>query len=239
MNALIGFFMSFIKGILYTVIFQICLLTVGNKSIAQESMLTDFSYLYMEKLVAIAKENYPKSVTFENRMNIAKNNVNIARASWLDPFNFVYVNRSNIYAVDGVNPSILSGYFFNITLSPVSLLVKRPFQIKNAKEELSSAIADRDEYSLLLETEVKKRYIAYLQSHNNLKLISKRLVDAEANYTYLKTRYERSEISFREFNDASIMYTTTQESKIGAEANYFASKFALEELLTIKLEDIK
>ncbi len=216
----------------------VLLITQFPRLAAQESMLENFSYLYMEKLVAIAKEKYPKNKTFEQRVNVASNNVNIAKASWLDHFSFSYVSRSNIYAMDGLNAAVLNGYFFSVSVSP-GMLLKRPFNIKNAKEDLKTANADRDEYAIQLETEVKRRYITYLQALNSLKLLSARLAETEASFAYLKTRYERSEISFKEYNDASIMLTSSQEGKIGAEANYMTSKFALEELLTIKLEDIK
>lgn len=210
---------------------------------AQDSMLSNFSYLYMEKLIAVAKENYPRNVVFDKKVNIAKNNVSIAKTSWLDPISFSYMNRSNIfdYDVQGVNSNhlILRGYFFNINFSPSSMFVRKPFDVKNAKEEVIISTSERDEYALKLEAEVKQRYIFYLQHLNALKLTSNRLIDAEATYTNMKTRYERSEIPFKDFNDASIYLTSVQESKISAEANMLTAKFQLEELLTVKLEDIK
>lgn len=206
---------------------------------AQENILSDFSYLYMEKLIAVAKENYPRNKIFENRITMANNNLSIAKASWLDPLSFNYVNRTNIYNIDGVNSSILSGYFLNINFSPASILVKKPYQVKNARSEVIVANAERDEYALQLEAEVKRRYTVYVQNLQTLKLVNQRVIDAESTFTNMKAKYERSEISFKEFNDVSTFVTSVKESKVSAEANLLTSKFQLEELLTVKLEDIK
>lgn len=227
--------MNLVRTLLLISIFQIFRVVPLT---AQESMLENFSYLYMEKLVAIAKENYPKNKVFDQRVNVASNNISIAKASWLDHVSFSYVSRSNIYAMDGLNAAVLNGYFFSVSVSP-GMVVKRPFNVKNAKEDLKTANAERDEYTLQLEAEVKRRYTNYLQAQNSLKLVSKRLSETDASFNYLKTRYERSEIGFKEYNDASTILIGAQEEKIAAEANYMTAKFALEELLTIKLEEIK
>ena len=229
----------FKKTLSPTLLAFVFVFSLQSKSYAQDDMLSDFSYLYMEKLIAVAKEKYPKSKTFDHSVEIAGNNVSIAKASWLDPFSFSYSNRSNLNTNDVINPIVLSGYFMTFSLSPISLLVKTPYQVKNAKEELRTAKAQRDEYAIQLESEVKRRYIIYIQAKNALKLISKRMVDTESSYNYMKTRYERSEITFAEFNDVSTTFNATQEAKISAQANFMTAKFSLEELLTVKLEDIK
>ncbi|ADY51607.1 hypothetical protein Pedsa_1036 [Pseudopedobacter saltans DSM 12145] len=221
------------------IMFLYLLTSISTSLKAQDNILGDFSYLYMEKLIAVAKENYPKNKVFESRINVANNNLSIAKASWFDPLSFNYVNRTNIYNIDGVNSSILSGYFLNVNFSPASILVKKPFQVKNARSEIVAATAERDEYALQLETEVKTRYTIYVQNLQTLKLVSQRVVDAESTFTNMKAKYERSEISFREFNDVSTYLTSVKESKVAAEANLLTSKFQLEELLTVKLEDIK
>lgn len=214
------------------------ILSNSIQSKAQESIMSEFSYLYMEKLIAIAKEKYPRNKILENGIDVAKNNISIAKSSWLDPFSLSYANRSNIYGIEGVSSSSLNGYFFNIAFLPASI-IKKPFEVKNAKTKLETANAERDEYSLQLETEVKRRYTLYVQSLHVLKLSNQRLIDAESTYTNMKTSYERSEISFKDFNEASNFFTTAQQAKVAAEADILTSKFQLEELLTVKLEDIK
>ncbi len=229
--------MTFIKKA-FVLLFLYQALPFNNNLKAQESILSDLSYLYMEKLVATAKENYPKNKNFDSRIKVAENNISLTKTSWLDPFNASYVYRSNTNAVDIISTSILSGYLFSVSFSPSSLL-KKPYEVKNAKEELKIAETERDEYTIQLEAEVKRRYVSYLQSLNLLKLTSKKVVDTEASFMHLKSRYERSEISFEDYNSASLALTNSQESRIAAEASYATAKLSLEELLTKKLEEIK
>ena len=233
--------MTKLKSLLLSCLVFPCLVLVFNIGAvqAQESIMSDFSYLYMEKLIAVAKEKNPHISIQDNRINIAKNNVDIAKISWLDPFSFSYTNRTNVSGIAGLNNDMLSGFFLSIGVAPISTLVKTPLNVKNAKLERDITKSEKDEYELQLEAEVKRRYIAYVQSLNILKLTNKRLVDAESTFSSMKARYERSEISFKDFNDASTFLTSVQEAKVSAEANLFTTKFALEELLTVKLEEIK
>lgn len=60
---------------------------------AQESILSEVSYLYMEKLVAEAKANYPRIKNLNSQVNIAKSELASAKISWMDPFSFQYVAR--------------------------------------------------------------------------------------------------------------------------------------------------
>lgn len=206
---------------------------------AQESILDEISYLYMEKLIAVAKENNPKSKLYANRLNIARNNIASAKTNWLDPLAFAYSFRSNNNNIDLATGSLLlRGYQFGVTISPGSLL-KTPFTIKNAKEELKMVNIEKDDYNIVLEAEVKRRYILYLQSQSVLRLVSKNVVDTESSFNYLKGKYEKNEVLFDAFNSASLSLSSARQSKIGAEANFMTAKFSLEELLTKKLEEIK
>ncbi len=214
-----------------------CLLSTGSV-LAQDSMLPDFNYVYLEKLVAVAKENYPRSKNFDTRIKIAKLAVNSSKASWLEPFSFSYFGRSNDGAIDIVNPALLTGYQLGLSVNPGSLLQK-PFAVKTAKEQVKIAENDKLEYALTLETEVKTRYIAYVQAVNDLKLQSKITLDGEAIYNSMRYKYEKGEITFLEYNTASQGRNTAIQAKLIAEGRVLATKISLEELTVLKLESIK
>src|SRR5690606_32241264 len=128
-----------------------------------ENILSELSYLYMEKLIATAKENYPKYKSYSNKLIQAKNNLSQQKSSWLDPVSFSYFFRSNNNTVDLETAGILlSGYQIGISINPGSIL-KRPSMIRNAREDVKISELDKKEYELQLETEVKRRYILYLQ----------------------------------------------------------------------------
>src|SRR4051812_44999947 len=98
-----------------------------QQAVAQESILSDVSYLYLEKLVATAKENYPRVKSLNSQVAIAKSNVSAAKISWLDPFSFQYVARSNESNTNVVNittADVLTGYQFGVSFNPGSLFSK-------------------------------------------------------------------------------------------------------------------
>ncbi len=204
---------------------------------AQESILKDLSYLYLEKLVAVAKENYPRVKIQTNQVDIAKSNLASQKASWLDPFSLSYIYRSSS-TIDVVNADLLRGYQFGVSINPGTLL-KKPYTIKSAKEELKIAESNQAEYDLQLEAEVKRRYLIYLQNVNILRLQTKMALDAESIFKDVKIRYEKSEVTFQDYNNASLALSTAYQNKIQAEAGLMTAKVSLEELLVKKLEEIK
>jgi len=141
--------------------------------------MTDVSYVFLEKLISTAKENYPRMNSFESRIKDAK-----------------------------------------------------------TKEKVKLAQYDLDEYQLTLETEVKKRYFTYIQSLTNLRLQTKMTSDALNVSRDIKTRYEKSEITFEQYSMSQMSYSGALQSKIAAESNFLIAKSSLEELLTKKIEEI-
>jgi len=212
-----------------------------NSAIAQESLLTDVSYLYLEKLIASAKENYPKLKTFNSQVTAARSDLSTAKAGWLNPFSFQYVTRSNQASSNLVNlttSDFLNGYQFGVSVNPGELL-SRPSQVKKAKELVKIAEFNQEEYNLQLETEVRKRYFVYLQAKASLSSYLKTLLDVESTLKILKIKYQKSEIPLEEYNSASLTFNQTNIAKIQSESNYLVAKADLEELTVRKLEEIK
>ncbi|TDO24069.1 TolC family protein [Pedobacter duraquae] len=209
---------------------------------AQENVITGISNLYIEKLIATAKQNYPRLKQFESQVKAAKSDLSGAKISWLDPFSFQYVRRSND-ANSTNTPTIttadvLSGYQFGFSFNPGTLFQK-PSQVNRAKEQVKIAEYNQAEYNLSLEAEVKRRYYTFFQSKALLVPINSAFLDAENNYKVVKIKYQRAEVTIQEYNTASMSYTQANEAKIQSEINYLAAKAALEELTVKKLEEIK
>jgi outer membrane protein TolC len=204
---------------------------------AQESMMTDISYVFLEKLIATAKENYPRMNSFEGRIKVAKTAVGQEQLSWLDAFSFSYVYNPN-NTLDLVNPNFFNGYqvAFNFNLSSI---LQKPGNVKQAKESVKLAQYDLDEYHLTLETEVKRRYFSYVQALANLRLQTKASSDALNISREIKTKYEKSETTFEQYTMSQMSYSGALQSKIAAESNFLIAKASLEELLTKKVEEVQ
>lgn len=213
-----------------------------SKVRAQDNILSDLSALYLQKLIATAKENYPRLKGLNGQVTAAKHDLTTVKTSWLEPFSFQYVRRSsntpNTGVVDLTTQDILDGYQIGVAVNLGSILSK-PSQVKKAKEQIRIAEFNVDEYNLQLELEVKTRYFSYLQQKNSLQLIASAMSDAENNYNLMKLKYQKAESTLEEYNTASIAYNQARIAKITAETNYLIAKASLEELTVKKLEEIK
>lgn len=221
----------------YSLVIIIIIALIGGTAHAQESMMADVSYVFLEKLIATAKENYPRMNSFEGRIKSAKTTVGQEQLSWLDAFSFSYVYNPN-NTVDLVNPSFFNGYqvAFNFNLSAI---LQKPGNVKQAKETVKLAQYDLEEYHLTLETEVKRRYFTYVQTLSNLRLQTKQSSDALNVSNDIKTRYEKSEITFEQYTLSQMAFSGASQAKIAAESNFLIAKASLEELLTKKIEEVQ
>ncbi len=218
-----------------------CFIVKSHRVVAQESILSEVSYLYMEKLVAVAKANYPKIKALSSEINMAKSSVSAAKISWLDPFSLQYVARSNDANINSVNlttADLLTGYQFGVNFSP-GVLFSKPSQVKKAKEQVKIAQANEEEYFIQLATQVKTRYVLYMQYQKSLVPINDAYLTAQSNLELIKNKYQKGESSFLDYNDASQSLNQAFQSKMQIEASYLNSKISLEELTVVRLEEIK
>ena len=214
-----------------------CILFTSLVSKAQNSMMGDVSYLYLEKLIVTAKANYPQMKANDHRINVAQANVTKQKVSWMDPLSVSYYYReSNTF--DIVNPALFSGYQFGVSISPGTFFQK-PANVKQAKEELNIAKYEQKQYELTLETQVKTLYFSYIRQVNVLKVSSKSLMDTESILRSVKIKYERGEVTFEEYNSALIAVSSGSIAKMDAEMGMLTAKASLEELIGKKLEEVK
>lgn len=218
---------------------------------AQQSMLPDISPAYLDKLISIAKQNYPAVKANQHKIEEAKANVTKAGISYLDVLSVSYIYQPHGFSginTNGNSNSSTSGSsgnysYFNGIQAGVTFNIgsffEKPAQVKVAKQELAIANDAQDEYLLTLTSNVKKRYYTYVQNIANLKLLSQANNDALEVFTSEKHRFEKGEVTFEEYNRAQLSLTTSYQEKILAESNLLIAKADLEELLGEKLEDIK
>lgn len=203
----------------------------------QESMVPGISYNYLEKLITIAKKNYPEVRIKNYQSAIAKNNITKNAVSWLDAFSVSYYYRPT-RAIDIANPNFFNGYQFGINVNLGTLLLK-PFAIKEAQQQYKVAQLQEQEYGLTIESEVKQRYFAYVEQLSQLKLRSKSFGDAEALVRELRTKFEKGEAAFDDLQRALLLSTEQNQYMITAESGVFTKKAALEEIVGEKLENVK
>ena len=206
-------------------------------SMAQESMMPAVSYTMLDKLIAKAKENYPKMKYYGKKVEVSKASLEKTKWSWFDALTFSYIYSPNGTAT-ATNPVGLSGYQGGVFLNFGTMLSK-PSAIKQAKAEVGMATAEQDEYNLNIEFQVKERYFNFIEKLTILNLRTKASEDAESSQKQLKYKFEKGEETLENYNKELTFYSTAMQGKIEAEGALLIAKSSLEEIVGKKLEDIK
>ena len=219
--------------LLFTTLFMSTILTAK----AQESIVPDVSFAYVDKLVATAQKNYPEVMARSYQTTIAKSAIGRSEVSYLEAFNLSYYYRPNT-AVDIVNPNLFNGYQIGVNLN-IGTLLEKPFATKEAKAQYKVAVLGETQFALNLTEKVKERYFAYLEQRAQLKLRSRSFTDAETLVKQLRYKFEKGEATLDDYQRSVLNTTEQNQSLIHAEAGVFTTKAALEELLGVKLESVK
>ena len=221
---------------LYKYIF-LTLFFFANVSQAQESMMSEVSYPFLEKLIATAKANYPRVKSFEGKVNVAQYAVTKAKLDWFNVLTFTYLySPTNTPTL--LNPTYTSGYQIGFATS-IGNILQKPSAVKSSKAALKIAKDDQEEYNMNLEAIVKQRYFFYVQQQSILNWRTKDIANAEITVKDIKYRFEKGEQSFDNYNRAQEFYSNAIQAKIQAEGEFLIAKSSLEEIIGSKLEDIK
>jgi outer membrane protein TolC len=223
-------------------ILQITLLLLTFASVktnAQESILSDINYSDLEKYINLAKVNFPQMKIAEAKKELVKTGIPIAQASYLDIFNVSYFYRPEKKAVlDPVNPYNFNGFQLGVNLNLGSLLVK-PFQVKRAKADYKIAVLEAQQNDKTVEMEVKRRYYDYIQQISQLKIATKSAQDNKGVSESLRNKFEKGEITLDAYNQSRLSQSTSESEKINVEINYLKAKDLLEEIVGVKLSEVK
>jgi hypothetical protein len=126
-----------------TAIIIFFVLIASVRSGAQESIMTEVSYPFLEQLIHTAKTNYPRMRIMDKQIAMAETNVQKTRLSWFDVLNVAYM-RSNNLSATVENSYLLNGYQYGVNINIGSLLQK-PAAIKTARDQLEVTQFQKEE----------------------------------------------------------------------------------------------
>jgi outer membrane protein TolC len=209
------------------------------QSSAQSTIMTGISYPLLQKYIALAKVNYPKAKITEAQMVAVKTNIPIAQVSYLDIFNASYYYRpNNREAINPTNPYSVNGWQFGVNFN-LGLYLQKPFMVKKAKAEYKVAQYQHDDMNLYIEGEVKRRYYAYLQAIEQLKIRTQTAQDNKNISETSRHKFEKGELSLDMYNASRMLVASSSSDQIQYEVNYLNAKDALEEMIGQKLTEVK
>lgn len=221
------------------IILTFCCLLLGSVTVAQRSMMEEVSGPYLEKLIALAKANYPRLKIHTKQVSIAEKNANKLKLSWFDGLGIYYLYLPPTAAAGTINP-VTSGGGFQLGFSfNVGSLLQKPAQINSAKLQVDVSKLEKQEYELNIAANVKERYYKYIQQLILLKQRSQLSQDAETMLTSARSKFERGQETFEVYSKALVFLNEQVQGKINTETELLIAKAQLEELLNVKLEEIK
>ncbi len=191
----------------------VCLNTVIQQAKAEESKIPDISYLFLEKLLATGKENYPVIKQNKLKEEIVELQVRHKQLDCLTPVNVSCISQPN-NTLNFIDPRFFTGYQLGLSVNIGDSLQKHN-NVKTTKKNLEVSKQLTAQFDNNLEMEVKNRYVTYIQQLNNVKLYIKSLQDAQSLLTDLIVRYERGEVTFQNYGKGLISFSTSR-SKIEA-----------------------
>lgn len=212
-------------------------LLLFSKVYAQKSLLDDVSVPYLDTLIKIAKENYPRIKALDQEITVAQNTVNRAKISYLDLLGIYYFYTPQRTNSNIENPYFLNGFQVGFSFN-IGTFLQKPYTVKISKNQLSIAKFQKDEYGLNLEANVKNRYYNYIQRVSIVKLRSQAVLDAQSSLSFIRNRFERGQETLDNYNRTLADLNTQNREKIIAESEMLSAKAFLEELLNKKLEEI-
>ncbi|ETZ22599.1 TolC family protein [Pedobacter sp. V48] len=215
------------------------LMFISFDSFSQESIIGEIKYSDLEKYIDLAIQNYPKVKIGDVNIQKAKADVTSSGLSYLDIFNASYFYRpQEKTALDPINPYSVNGFQFSVNVN-IGNLLQKPFVAKKAKADYKIAQLQAEDFRLTLRTEVKKRYYAYIQQINQLKIYTQSVQDNKNVADNLKYKFEKGEIPLDTYNQSRINLTSANTAKIQTEVDLLSAKDALEEIIGMKLSEVK
>jgi outer membrane protein TolC len=215
------------------------LLLVSVKSHAQESILKEINYSDLQKYIDLARVNFPQMKIAEAKKEFVKTGIPIAQAAYFDIFNASYFYRpENKSVLDPVNPYNFNGFQFGVSVN-VGNLLQKPFEVKRAKADYKVAVLEAQQNDKAVEMEVKRRYYDYIRQISQLKIATKSAQDNRGVSESLRNKFEKGEITLDAYNQSRLNQSTSESEKVEVEINYLKAKDLLEEIIGVKLSDIK
>ncbi|HTH83628.1 MAG TPA: TolC family protein [Mucilaginibacter sp.] len=228
----------------FTLIIFLLSICFSFKTFAQEGIMGDVDYNLLQKYIQLAKQNYTLKKLADKRVEGAKTEVPIAALAYLDMANVSYIFRPNDQTAlttpgsANANPYAVNGLQFGLGVS-LGQFFSRPLQIKKAKIDYEMAKLDAEQLDKTVELEVKTRYYNYVQQVALLKLNKQNLLDMNLVAEETKSKFEKTLVTLEVYDQSRLALTNAKVTAIATEVEYLKAKDMLEQIIGVKLADVK
>lgn len=199
---------------------------------------------FAEKLVQIAWKNHPGNEAMRREVTVAEQTVKASAAQWLDIFtvrgnlneftlnqtmnNDIYYGRSTMYPRYNFGATISLGQFVSI-----------PANTRISRERAKIAEANVNTQKLIVRNSVMKAYNEYVLREKIYKVQSQLLMDNETSHKLIEQRFKNGETNFETYSLSLNNYSNVTVGALESERNYKNAKLDLEQLIGMRLEDVR
>ena len=201
---------------------------------------------FAEKLVQLAWRNHPGNEAIRREAVAAQYAVKTSSAQWLDIFTVRgNLNEFTINRMANNNTDYYYGrstmyprYNFGATIS-LGQFISIPATTKMNKERAKIAEANVNTQKLLVRNTVLKAYNEYVLREKIYKVQSQLLMDNETSHKLIEQRFKNGETNFETYSLSLTNYSNVTVGHLESERNYKNAKLDLEQLIGMRLEDVR
>lgn len=198
---------------------------------------------FEERLVQLAWKNNPSSHIAAEELLISREEFKIKRSEWASLAGVSgNLNEFNVKAITNPNDNggnlFFPRYNFFIRL-PLSLLVENPHQKVAAKAKVRVSENKQNLLKLEIRKTVLKLYSEYKKAELIKNIRQESMADEESNYLLIEQKFKNGDALIEDYIKAQ---KSRNESKIQvaqAENDFLKAKYDLEEIIGVRIEDVK
>jgi outer membrane protein TolC len=196
---------------------------------------------FAEKLVQIAWRNNPTNEVYRRQVDMANTDVRMSTTSWLGIIKLTgNLNQFTLNPASDINNRALYYPKYNIGASlSLDELFSRPYTTRKNKDLLVVAQANVNAQKLAVRNAVMKAYNEFQMREKVFKVQSQLLLDNETSHKLIEQRFKNGETNFETYSLSLNNYSQLTIGHLQAEKDYKNAKLDLEQLIGMRLEDVR
>lgn len=196
---------------------------------------------FAENLVQIAWRNHPTNEVFRREVNVASSAVKQSAAQWLDIFSFMG-NLNEFTISPETAPYGRAAFYPRYNISArfsLGQFLSIPATNRINRERVVIAQSNVNAQKLVVRNTVLKAYNEYQLREKIYKVQSQLLLDNETAHKLIEQRFKNGETNFETYSVSLTNYSNMTVGQLEAERNYRNAKLDLEQLIGMRLEDVR
>lgn len=197
-----------------------------------------------EKLVQLAWENNPANQELLHQARVAKYDYKLEKWSWISSItasgnlNEFTLNPQKVQEDNPTFSPFFPRYNFGISLS-LGTFFLTPMKSKQANMSYEIVQEQINQQKLTLRALVLTRYQDYIMNQKLFDVQNEITEDEYSEYLLAEQSFKKGDVSLERFKQVTRIYNAELTKRITLERDLNVSKIALEEIIGVRLEDVK